>query len=267
MEILGYVLTLLMGVSLGLLGGGGSILTVPILIYLFNIDPVNATAYSLFIVGLASAFGAFGKIKDGLVNFSIGVTFAVPGFVGVFLSRAYLIPALPETITSVGDFTLTKSALIMLVFAIMMVVASISMIKGRKEDSVDGNVNHGSINYPLIGVEGLVVGALTGFVGAGGGFLIIPALVVLAHLPMKTAVGTSLLIISFKSLLGFLGDVMVNPNIEWKFLIVLSAISIVGIFIGSHFSKSVPEKALKKGFGYFVLVMGAFILYQQISAN
>lgn len=265
MEILGYLLTLLVGVALGLLGGGGSILIVPILIYLFKLNPVNATAYSLFIVGIAAGFGAFGKMKDGLVNFPIGVTFAIPGFLGVFLSRAYIIPLLPEVITEVGDFTLTKSTLIMLVFAVMMMVASISMIRVKKEKADKNKSGDQSINYPLIGIEGLVVGAFTGFVGAGGGFLIIPALVALAHLPIKVAVGTSLMIISFNSLLGFLGDVMVNPNIEWRFLMILSAISIFGIFIGSHFSKKVPEKALKKGFGYFVLIMGVFILYKQIN--
>ncbi|NCN40009.1 sulfite exporter TauE/SafE family protein [bacterium] len=265
MEMLGYIFTLVMGVSLGLLGGGGSILTVPILIYLFKVNAVEATAYSLFIVGLASGFGAIGKMRDGLVNFKVGATFAVPGFLGVFVSRAYLIPSLPEKIYEFGSFEITKEVLIMLVFSIMMILASFSMIKGRKDrKSVQSGSHPQPMNFPLIAVEGLVVGALTGFVGAGGGFLIIPALVVLAKLPMKMAVGTSLVIISFKSLLGFIGDVMVNPNIQWTFLIALSVISVVGIFIGSHFSKKVPEATLKKGFGYFVLVMGAFILYQQV---
>ncbi len=262
MDILGYILILIMGVSLGLLGGGGSILTVPILTYIFSIPAVDATCYSLFIVGLAAGFGAFGKYREGLIDFQIGATFAVPGFLGVFFARAYLIPALPESLFSLGSIEVTKDVLIMLVFAIMMILASVSMIRGRKEVEFSKKTT-AKKNYPLIAIEGLVVGGLTGFVGAGGGFLIIPALVILANLPMKTAVGTSLMIISFKSLLGFLGDVFVNPNIDWSLLLLLSVISVVGILLGSQFSKKLPEKKLKKAFGYFVLVMGSFILAKQ----
>lgn len=262
MMILGYVFTLVMGVSLGMLGGGGSILTVPILIYLFGVNAVHATAYSLFIVGLSSAFGGAKKMQEGDVVLPIAVTFAIPGFIGVFLSRAFVIPWLPDTILSTASFTLSKDALIMLVFAVMMILASVSMIRGRKSD--DAAKKEVKKNYALIALEGLGVGLLTGFVGAGGGFLIIPALVVLAGLPMKKAVGTSLVIIAAKSLLGFIGDVLRTPGIDWSLLIVLSVISIVGIFLGSHLVKYVPENRLKKAFGVFVLLMGTFILGQQI---
>lgn len=263
MELLGYLATVLMGLSLGLMGGGGSILTVPILIYLFKTDAVSATAYSLFIVGLASGVGAIGKYKEGLVNLKIGIVFAIPGFLGVFLSRAFIIPHLPKEIGHIGDFMVTKDVLIMLTFAVMMIAASISMIKGKKESKQADNTNMETKVW-LIAIEGLVVGAFTGFVGAGGGFLIIPALVVLTKMPMKMAVGTSLMIISFKSLFGFMGDVLVNPNIEWGFLLILSLISVVGIFVGSYLSRFVPEQKLKKAFGIFVLLMGTFILGQQI---
>lgn len=262
MEILGYVLTLLMGISLGMLGGGGSILTVPILVYLFKIDPVLATAYSLFIVGLTSGFGAFSKFKDGFVDLKTGVIFAVPGFIGVFVARAYIVPSIPDDIAKISSFILTKDALIMLTFATLMIVASISMMRGRKDIPIDDKPKE---KKPLpIAIEGLVVGLLTGFVGAGGGFLIIPALVMFGGLPMKLAVGTSLMIISAKSLLGFLGDVMVNTNIDWIFLITLSVISIVGIYIGSYLVRFVSEKKLKFAFGVFVLIMGSFILGQQL---
>lgn len=269
MELLGYVLTLVMGVSLGLLGGGGSILTVPILTYLFGLNAVSATAYSLFIVGLASMVGAIGKMREGLVNLKVALVFAAPGFVGVFLARAYLIPWLPDEILSVSGFTLTKSMLIMLVFSVMMILASFSMIRDKKpkvdtQNSVEGESTKKALNYPIIGVEGLAVGLLTGFVGAGGGFLIIPVLVVMAGLSMKVAVGTSLVIIGLKSLLGFIGDVMVNPEIDWGFLLVLSLISVVGIFLGSFLSRFIAEKKLKVSFGYFVLAMGAWILFQQL---
>lgn len=267
MEVLGYILTLVMGLSLGMLGGGGSILTVPILIYLFKIDAVSATAYSLFIVGLAAGVGSLGKFKEGLVDVKTGVVFAIPGFMGVFLARAYIIPFLPDNIVSIGGMVITKDILIMLVFAIMMILASVSMIRKARSTKVvdDTDVHNGAKkNYPMIAVEGLVVGLLTGFVGAGGGFLIIPALVMFADLPMKKAVGTSLMIISAKSLLGFLGDVMRNPNIDWAFLLTLSVISVVGIYIGSYLVRYVPEKKLKMAFGYFVLIMGTFILGQQL---
>ncbi len=264
MEFLGYLATVVMGVSLGLMGGGGSILIVPILIYLFKIDAVNATAYSLFIVGLASGFGAFGKFREGLVNLKIGIVFAIPGFVGVFLTRAFVIPHLPDHIANIGSFVLTKDILILLTFAVMMILASVSMIRGNKDKVVKSEKLPKNNKTWLIGVEGLVVGSLTGFVGAGGGFLIIPALVVLARVPMKMAVGTSLMIISFKSLFGFVGDVMVNPNIEWGFLLILSMLSVVGIFLGSFLSRFVSESKLKIAFGYFVLIVGTFILGQQL---
>lgn len=270
MFLLGYVLTLVMGVSLGLLGGGGSILTVPILTYLFGINAVSATAYSLFIVGLASLVGAYGKFREGLVNLRVALIFATPGFAGVFVARAFLIPSIPEQIAEWGGFSLTKDVLIMLLFAVMMILASFSMIRNKnskgdsiKSDDLTQVVNMKPLSYPLIAVEGLVVGLLTGFVGAGGGFLIIPVLVVLADLSMKVAVGTSLVIIALKSLLGFVGDVMVNPHIEWSFLLILSVISVVGIYAGSHLSRFVPDEKLKVSFGYFVLIMGSYILYQQ----
>jgi uncharacterized membrane protein YfcA len=156
----------------------------------------------------------------------------------------------------------SKELLIMLVFAITMILASLSMIRGRKD--LEGESEETELNLFFILIQGLLTGLLTGFVGAGGGFLIIPALVVFAKLPMKKAVGTSLFIISMNSLLGFMGDVMSNPEIQWVFLLTLVALSIVGIFIGSIFSQKVPEKTLKKAFGYFVLIMGSFILLQQI---
>lgn len=262
MEILGFLLTLVMGISLGMLGGGGSILTVPILVYLFGINAVSATAYSLFIVGLTSGVGAVSKYKEGLIDIKTGIIFAIPGFIGVFLARAYLVPNLPDEILKTSNFILTKDALIMLTFALLMIVASISMMKGKKTTDENEATND---KKPLpIAIEGLVVGLLTGFVGAGGGFLIIPALVMFGGLPMKLAVGTSLMIISMKSLFGFLGDVLVNPNIDWSFLLILSSISIVGIFIGSYLVRFVSEKKLKFSFGVFVLLMGAFILAQQL---
>ena len=260
MELFGYFAALLIGLSLGLIGGGGSILTVPVLVYLFAIEPVMATAYSLFIVGATSLVGAIPKYRQGLVDLRTALIFGIPSIAAVYLTRMYIVPAIPEHVFSIGDFAITKSSLLLLLFAILMILASVSMIRNRpipeKEDQI---VRY---NYPLIIAEGLLMGTLTGLVGAGGGFLIIPALVLLSRLPMKVAVGTSLVIIGAKSLIGFLGDIA-NYEIDWKFLLLLTAIAILGIFAGNLLSNRVSSDKLKKGFGWFVLAMGIYILLRE----
>ena len=260
-EILGYVGALLIGLVLGLIGGGGSILTVPILVYALTLNPVIATAYSLFVVGTTSLVGAIKNISKGMVDFKTAIIFAIPAFIAVYLTRAFLIPAIPEELFELNGFMVTKNLAIMLFFAIIMLLASVSMIRNKaKESDEDSQIVY---NYPLIIIEGLVVGTITGIVGAGGGFLIIPALVLLAKLPMKKAVATSLFIIAIKSLIGFLGDVQ-NLDIDWTFLLSFTAISVVGIFIGIWLNKFIDGKKLKKGFGWFVLVMGIYIIYKEI---
>ncbi len=260
-HILGYFGALLIGVVLGLIGGGGSILTVPILVYLLYINPVTATAYSLFVVGISALVGAIRNMQKGLVDFRTAIVFAIPAFIAVYATRKYLVPAIPEELFKIGDFLVSKDIAIMLFFAVVMLVASVSMIKSKR-----GEADYSepiSYNYPLIIIEGLVVGVLTGIVGAGGGFLIIPALVLLAKLPMKKAVATSLLIIAIKSLIGFLGDVE-NLEIDWSFLLIFTSIAIVGIFIGIYLSKFIEGKKLKKGFGWFVLIMGIYIIIKEL---
>jgi len=261
LEILGYISASLIGISLGLIGGGGSILTVPVLVYLIGMNPVAATAYSLFIVGFSSLIGAGKYTSKKLVSYKTAIVFGLPSLVAVFLTRKFLVPAIPEQLFQVGDFAFTKDIGLMVLFAILMIAASISMIRGRKE--VEEEAQEQRFNYPLIIVEGLVVGGLTGLVGAGGGFLIIPALVVLSKLPMKMAIGTSLLIIAFKSLIGFLGDVS-NMEIDWAFLGIFTAISVVGIFIGSYLSNFISGSKLKPAFGWFVLVMGIYIITKEV---
>lgn len=262
MEIIGYFASIVIGISLGLIGGGGSILTVPVLVYLFGVEPVLATAYSLFIVGSTSLVGALPKYKQGLVNLKTALIFGAPAIVAVYATRKFIVPAIPQEIFTIAGFTVTKSVLMMLLFAVLMVFASYSMIKGKKEDE-NGEQGEQKFNYPLILVEGTVVGILTGLVGAGGGFLIIPALVLLSKLPMKQAVGTSLLIIAAKSLIGFLGDIG-QQLIDWKLLMIVTALAIGGIFIGNSFSKKIPGDKLKKWFGWFVLVMGIYIIVKEV---
>ena len=253
-----YLSILIMGFVLGLLGGGGSILTVPILVYLFKLNAITSTAYSLFIVGAAASIGAFKHYRSKNLNLTTGVTFAIPGFIGVFISRAYIVPNLPETIFRINDFQLSKDNLILLVFASMMVLASFSMIFGRSESKELKSVHH-----QILLTLGFCVGIVTGFVGAGGGFIIIPALNKFAGLSIKKSIGTSLFIISVNSLLGFFGD-LINIQPDWFLLFSLVALATFGVLIGTYFNSKVPAKHLKKGFGFFVLILGSWILYNQI---
>jgi uncharacterized protein len=262
MEIAGFLGALAMGLSLGLIGGGGSILTVPILVYLFSVDTVLATAYSLFIVGLTSLIGSVSHISQGNIHWRTAVVFGIPSVLGVYLTRSYLVPIIPSVLFAVGDFQVTKPIFMLLLFAVIMLLAAYSMIKKGKTSDVQGEVVY---NYPLILAEGLIVGCVTGLVGAGGGFLIIPALVLLAKLPMKQAIGTSLIIIALKSLFGFLGDLKGGSTIiDWAFLLEFSGIAIIGILAGSVLSKKVSNEKLKPAFGYFVLIMGCYIIAKEL---
>jgi uncharacterized protein len=267
MEIIGYFASALIGVSLGLIGGGGSILTVPVLVYLFGVDPVRATAYSLFIVGATSLVGTFPKYREGMVNLKTAIIFGIPAILAVYATRAFLVPVIPNPVFSIGSMVVSKAMFMMGIFAILMVFASYSMIRGKK-DSAEEKEPDGpqKFNYPMILMEGAVVGLLTGLVGAGGGFLIIPALVLFSKLTMKQAVGTSLLIIAAKSLIGFTGDLS-HYEMDWTLLGTVTALAIVGIFIGNRLSHNVDGEKLKKAFGWFVLVMGIYILVKELVLN
>jgi uncharacterized membrane protein YfcA len=261
--ILGYVGALFIGVILGLIGGGGSILTVPVLVYLLYMNPIIATAYSLFIVGVSSLFGAIKNIQKGLVDFRTAIVFSIPAFIAVYSTRKFIVPRIPEKLFFVGDYEVTRDVGIMVFFAMIMLLASISMIFIKREDFNEEETIV-KYNYPMITIEGLVVGFITGLIGAGGGFLIIPALVLLAKLPMKKAVATSLLIIAIKSLIGFIGDVE-NLEIDWNFLLTFTSISVVGMFIGIYLNKFIDGKKLKKGFGWFVFIMGIYIIIKEFT--
>jgi uncharacterized protein len=258
LEYLGYFASIFIGLLLGLLGGGGSILSIPILVYLFHIDAVTASAYSLFIVGATSFAGAVPKYREQLVKIKTGFLFGVPSLITIFITRKFIVPAIPNVLFQLGEFSFTKRFLMLGLFAILMVLASIPMIRGRKERPSEGV----KFQTLLVIIEGTLIGFLTGLVGAGGGFLIIPALVLLTGLPMKTAAGTSLFIIAVNSLTGFLGDVL-NTSMDWKFLLTLTAIAIVGVHIGNILSRKIPGTELKKAFGWFTLAMGCWILIRE----
>jgi uncharacterized protein len=265
MEVFGYIGALIMGLTLGLIGGGGSILTMPILVYLFGLDAVLATAYSLFIVGFTSLMGSISHLKHRNIDWKTALIFGVPSVISVYLTRLFLMPNVPETIKT-DLFTVNKSFLILIIFAVLMLLTARGMIK-KSNMSNASNFSDSKYKYPLIFMEGSLVGLISGFVGAGGGFLIIPALVILAKLPMKKAIGTSLIIIALKSLIGFTGDLSTQKTIDWHFLLYFSAVATSGILIGTFFSKKIPDEKLKPAFGYFVLFMGIYIISKELLTN
>lgn len=258
--MIGYLSALAVGLVLGLLGGGGSILAIPILVYLFGIEPVRASAYSLFIVGVTSAAGAFSKYREGLVNVRTGIAFGVPSILTIFLTRKWIVPAIPEIVLQIGDFELTKRLFLLGLFAGLMILAAVPMIRQGNEplpSDQPGGV------LPMIG-QGAGIGLITGLVGAGGGFLIIPGLVFLTGLPFKIAAGTSLLIIALNSLIGFTGDVL-NYPMDWGFLLRITGLSVIGMILGSQLSKRYKGVQLRKGFGWFILATGLYILFRELN--
>ncbi len=263
MHPLGYLLSILIGISLGLIGGGGSIMTVPVLVYVFGIKPTLATGYSLFIVGIAAFIGSIKYFNNKLISLQIAFYFSIPSLVAIAVTRKFLMPLVPEEIFKIGNFMFTKDVLILVVFAIIMIASAKSMIRSRTsnvQDTKSGEERHIS----KVMLDGLVVGFLTGFLGIGGGFLIIPVLVVLAKLPMKIAIGTSLLIIAINSFVGFSIDVFSGVPIDYKFLLMISLFSVSGIFIGFEFGKKIHGDKLKPAFGWFILAMGIYILVREI---
>ena len=260
-SIFGYLSAVLVGITLGLIGSGGSILSVPILVYIMGVEPILATAYSLFIVGTTALFGGFQKAKQKLVDFRKVVLFGIPTILSVFITRKIIVPRIPEILFSTSVFTLHKSVFIMIIFAIVMIFASIRMIKPLQIEIQEGE---GKLNYAKIFIQGVLIGLVAGFVGAGGGFLIIPALLFLTKTPIKMAVGTSLFIVAAQSLIGFLGDLRPEQNLNWNLLITFTICSIIGVFIGSYLSKKIEGEKLKTGFGWFVLAMGIYIILKEL---
>ena len=262
MVVAGYSLAVLMGLTLGVIGGGGSILTVPILVYLLGVTPVKATAYSLLVVGLTALVGAWRYHLQKLIRVKVGLYFAVPSVVGVWLARAWLLPWMPETLINTAALTLTKDAFVMLLFAGMMVLVAVFMLRPQKAGPP---ADTPALNYPLIAAEGFGVGVFTGIVGAGGGFLIVPALVFLAHLPIKQAVATSLAIIAAKSLIGFTGDLQAGFRPDMVLTVLFTGLTIAGMLAGVAAARRATDAHIKKAFGLLVLLLGVAILVDQIS--
>lgn len=246
MIALALVLSLLIGVALGLLGGGGSILTTPILIYALGVETKAAIATSLLVVGITSAVAVVQHARAGNVDWRTGLIFGAAGMVGAFLGglAAAWIPA----------------RVLMGLFALMMLATSVAMYRGRKDP---GTAASGGQSILKILLDGLVVGLVTGLVGAGGGFLVVPALVLLGGLPMQRAVGTSLLVIALKSFAGFAGHAS-HVTIDYELAALVAGSAVAGSFLGSLIATRVQPDTLRRGFAGFVLVMGCFVFIQQL---
>ncbi|MGC6490222.1 MAG: sulfite exporter TauE/SafE family protein [Flavobacteriales bacterium] len=257
MILLGYILAIIVGILLGVFGGGGTILTVPILVYIMGVDAVSATAYSLFIVGITALIGTLRYYQNKLIDFKIGILFAIPSFLGVFISRIYFLPKIPETLTLLDYLVVGKDKLILLLFALIMLLSAFSMIFSWRPKQTNSNTK---LSFILL--DGLVVGILTGIIGAGGGFIIVPALLLLSNIDVKQAIGTSLFIITVKSLLGFSGDL--TKPLDWELMLLFSLLSVTGVFIGIYLSKHIKSSYLKKSFGVFILLMSIIILIKEI---
>ena len=260
-ELIGYFGALTIGVVIGLFGGGGSILAVPVFVYLFHLNPILATSYSLFVVGCSAAVGTLINIKKKLIEFQTVLVFTIPALGSVLLTRRYLITNLPDVVFESDLVLITKEIALMLIFSLVIIVSALSMLKKNRLRTTK---NIKIINYNSLIAIGLGVGLLTGLVGAGGGFVIVPALVLFAALDIKQAVATSLIIITFNALFGFLADVT-QVAIDWLFLIIFTSISVVGILIGSYVSNFTHEKSLKKNFARFMLLMALLIIYNEVT--
>lgn len=259
-NIVSYFCAICIGLSLGLFGSGGSILTLPVLVYIVCMDSVVATGYSLFIVGTTSLAGALNYMRKQLIDYKTAFFFALPSLITVYLFRRFAMPLIPDVVFSSANFVLYKSSFIMLVFAVLMLVAAVSMIRSNNKPSE----NEKTFNYPFIFLLGIIVGCITGFVSVGGGFLIIPALVLFAGVPIRMAVGTSLIIIASNSFTGFAGELYHVSNIDWKFLFQFCAFSVIGILLGGKLSQMISAAKLKVFFGWFILAMAVFIFISEI---
>jgi uncharacterized membrane protein YfcA len=261
LQVLGFICSLLIGLCLGLMGGGGSMLTVPVLVYLLDINPLLSTAYSLFVVGTTSLVGAVSYIQKQQVHYRVALLFSLPSFIAIFLIRRYIVPAIPDLLVTTESFRLSKTVTLMILFGLVMLGVSILMLTDRRMQTSGSTLSthYDSLRVPL---TGLFVGSLTGLVGIGGGFLIVPALVVLVRLPMKKAVGTSLLIIAANALIGFVSN-MDTDELDWPFLLVFTALAVLGILIGAYVSRFISGPQLRRAFGWSVLGLSLFIIAKE----
>jgi uncharacterized protein len=268
LHLVGYVMAMVTGLSLGLMGSGGSILTVPVLVYLFHMNPVSATSYSLFVVGVTSLVGLALRLRRQTVNLRAALAFALPSLATVFLVRKYLVHELPDSLPLPFAHSVNRDSFLLILFSLVMLAAALSMLLKSKhraqELTITDNQNHGFRKLILLVIEGIVVGSITGLVGAGGGFLIVPIMILWGRLSIETAIGTSLAIITAQSFVGFLTDLSLLTKIEWSFLCQFSGLSVAGVLVGSFLGKYIRDENLKRGFGWFTLTIAILILGREL---
>jgi hypothetical protein len=263
MELFGYFATVLIGLALGIIGGGGSTIAVPILVYLFHVEPTLAITYSLFVVGTTSFIGAISYVKEKLIHLRTVVLFGIPSIVMVLITRNLILPKIPNVLFKIDDFEFSKGLLMLILFAVLMLISAYKMIAPAKEKPKSKESTSNIFSESRIAFQGAFVGLVTGLIGAGGGFLIIPVLVIFGKIKMKEAIGTSLFIITINSLIGFFSGIS-QFTIDWNFLVTITCIAIAGVIIGIILSKKIDGKKLKPAFGWFILVMGTYILAREI---
>jgi len=255
---LGYAGAFLIGLVLGLLGGGGALLTMPVLVYLFHVEASLATGYSLFLVAVTASSGALQNIRKKLVDHNAALFYGIPSVISVYLVRRFLIPNLPPVIFSIDKFTLDKDHFILIVLSVTMFVAAYKMISGDDKASAHGEKHK---KHPVIlTLYAVLIGSLMGFIGVGGGFLMVPALIYFANLPTRIAIGTSLVLVSANSLIGFLGDMGTHPGYNWPFLLLFSSFSVAGVLAGHYLTNFLEPEKLKKYFGWFILLIAIYII-------
>jgi uncharacterized membrane protein YfcA len=257
-------LMLLVGIVLGMVGGGGGTLLMPIFVYWMGINVVTATSYSLFIIGVTSTVGAINFAQKKLVNFRTAFIFAVPSLITVYLVRRFLLPSMPDSVLFFGSAFITKHLFIMMLFAFVLILSSYNMISGRNYDIGRDEGDKTGVNYPMVFISGIIVGLLSGLVGAGGGFLILPTLLMFTKLPIRLTIGTSITIIAVNSCFGFLTDLIHSNLLEWEFLMYCSVVAIIGMFVGSYTGNFISGVKLKKIFGYVTLIVGIVIIVKEI---
>lgn len=259
-HVFGYLGAILIGIILGLSGGGGALIATPVLVYLFHIEPFVATGYSLFLVAISASIGAVQNIRKQTVDYNAALFYGIPSVITVYLIRRFVIPNLPSTIISTQYFSVSKNHLLLFILAVVMFGAAYKMITDDSQPVADEKREPNRLMLVLYAV---LIGSFLGLVGAGGGFLIVPVLVYLGNVPLKKAVGTSLVLVSINSIIGFTGDLHSNTNMDWKFLFTFAAFSVGGVLIGTYLSNFVEPQKLRKYFGWFILIVAIYIVARE----
>lgn len=265
MTTIGIILFLFIGLILGLIGGGGSILGVPILVYVMGFQADDAICYSLFIVGITSLIGAIAYLRKGEISVESILQFAISSTISVFCVRKFIMPSIPNYF-ELFHFQISKHVLIMLLFSVLILISSYLMIRKRKQNKINqikwDEFAKSPMGLPTVILLGILVGFITGFIGAGGGFIIVPVLIFFLRLNFKKAIGTSLCIIAINSLVGFTGNIG-HQEINWILLLSISFACVLGIIVGSFLSDKISSKKLKPAFGWFTLCVGLYVFIKE----